>query len=391
MTGVWLSLLISSASAQTFSRPVTCDDCIAGWYYFDRNGADAGREDWNCGTSTYDGHRGSDFSLRGGNPAIDTGYDIIAVADGEVVSTEDGHFDHCSTCDAAVDSRCGTAFGFGFANHVVVNHGSYRVVYAHMRTGSVRVGPGDTVRCGDVLGQIGSSGCSTGAHLHFEPRPLGGGTYTAFDPYEGMCSATSPSRWTVQGPYRGMPDRVCGPAVPTCPSGTYPIWTCNAGRTERRRCIEGIDMTEPCPYGCVVMPVGTDDVCMEAPDGDGDGHRADVDCDDGNPARHPGATETCSDGIDQDCDGGDLVCPGTDAGPTTRDAGEQTTDATVPGIDGSRPGRDSGRRDGAIDPGSGIGGGAVTGGCGCAATSGGSMPFALVIIAFGAWMHRRRR
>ncbi|MFC1515615.1 putative metal-binding motif-containing protein [Thermodesulfobacteriota bacterium] len=33
------------------------------------------------------------------------------------------------------------------------------------------------------------------------------------------------------------------------------------------------------------------------------------DCDDTNTAIHPGASEICGDGVDQDCDGGDLLCP----------------------------------------------------------------------------------
>lgn len=37
-------------------------------------------------------------------------------------------------------------------------------------------------------------------------------------------------------------------------------------------------------------------------DEDGDGYLSDVDCDDGNPSIHPGATDIC-DGVDQDCDG----------------------------------------------------------------------------------------
>ena len=37
-------------------------------------------------------------------------------------------------------------------------------------------------------------------------------------------------------------------------------------------------------------------------DADGDGYLAELDCDDGNPAIHPTATETCSNGLDDDCD-----------------------------------------------------------------------------------------
>ncbi|MCA9608181.1 MAG: peptidoglycan DD-metalloendopeptidase family protein, partial [Myxococcales bacterium] len=316
-----LVLVASPAAAQTFRRPVACDTCIANWYYFDN--AASGLQDWNCGTSTYDGHRGSDFSLAGGNGAIASGWDVVAVAAGTVVSSEDGHYDHCSTCDASVDSRCGSGYGFGYGNHVVINHGSYRTIYAHMRTGSVRVGPGDTVTCGQVIGQIGSSGCTTGAHLHVETRPLGGAYTTAFDPFQGSCSPTSPSLWTSQGAYRGMPAPTCDgmPPPPMCPAGTYPIWTCNAARTQRRRCIDGVDTTEDCPYGCQSMPVGTDDTCAPAPDMDGDGSRADEDCDDGDPGRYPGNMEVCGDGVDQDCDGSDLACPGMDAGVPTTDAG----------------------------------------------------------------------
>jgi hypothetical protein len=56
------------------------------------------------------------------------------------------------------------------------------------------------------------------------------------------------------------------------------------------------------------MPPGTDDVCELPPDADGDGSRTDVDCDDADATRHPGALESCGDGIDQDCSGADLAC-----------------------------------------------------------------------------------
>lgn len=350
----------AGAAAQTYRRPFACDSCIANWYYFDQTGSAAGTEDWNCAASTYDGHRGSDFSLRGGNGAIDGGHDVVAAADGEVVSVQDGHYDRCTACGGA---NCGTSFGFGYGNHVVINHGGNRVVYAHMRNGSVRVAAGDRVTCGQVVGQIASSGCSTGAHLHFETRPLGGNSSTAFDPFAGACSPTSPSRWTDQGAHRGIPGATCDgmPPPPTCPAGTYEIWTCNTERTQRRRCIAGDDMIEDCRWGCLSMPVGTDDVCAAPPDADGDGAAADVDCDDGDGSIRPGAPEVCGDGVDQDCEGGDLACPGTDGGPAPGDAGSE--DAGTPAADGG--GRDAGS---AADGGRPRDGEMISGGCGCRAS-----------------------
>jgi murein DD-endopeptidase MepM/ murein hydrolase activator NlpD len=60
----------------------------------------------------------------------------------------------------------------GYGNHVVVDHGNgYTTLYAHLSVLQVRAG--QRVNRGDVLGQMGSTGRSTGTHLHFEIRQGG--------------------------------------------------------------------------------------------------------------------------------------------------------------------------------------------------------------------------
>ncbi|MFN8614792.1 MAG: peptidoglycan DD-metalloendopeptidase family protein [Vampirovibrionales bacterium] len=61
----------------------------------------------------------------------------------------------------------------GYGKVVMVNHGSQRgsnmvTLYAHLSR--IRVGNGQSVTKGQTLGNVGSTGYSTGAHLHFEVR-----------------------------------------------------------------------------------------------------------------------------------------------------------------------------------------------------------------------------
>lgn len=75
----------------------------------------------------------------------------------------------------AADSGTVVAAGWdpsGYGNKVVLDHGNgYQTLYAHLSVIQVRVG--QRVNRGDVLGQMGSTGRSTGTHLHFEIRQGG--------------------------------------------------------------------------------------------------------------------------------------------------------------------------------------------------------------------------
>jgi murein DD-endopeptidase MepM/ murein hydrolase activator NlpD len=74
--------------------------------------------------------------------------------------------------NAVVAARAGTVLFAGWRNNcggyqVWVDHGDgVSTTYNHLR--SVSVGAGQRVRAGQALGQVGSSGCVTGPHVHFE-------------------------------------------------------------------------------------------------------------------------------------------------------------------------------------------------------------------------------
>lgn len=74
--------------------------------------------------------------------------------------------------DSGVVVFAGAATG-GYGYMIMIDHGTgYQTLYAHLS--SVRVRCGQSVSQGGYIGAIGSTGNSTGSHLHFEVRYLGG-------------------------------------------------------------------------------------------------------------------------------------------------------------------------------------------------------------------------
>ncbi|MFA6576929.1 MAG: M23 family metallopeptidase [Nocardioides sp.] len=106
------------------------------------------------------------------------GEPILAPADGTVVITHDGEPDHEGrrsqltlvpyALGQARRVRAGAAAIAG--NHVVLSlgPGGPFVLLAHLRRGSIRVRPGQSVRSGDQLGECGNSGNSTEPHVHVQ-------------------------------------------------------------------------------------------------------------------------------------------------------------------------------------------------------------------------------
>lgn len=112
------------------------------------------------GYQSYDGHDGWDYALSAGTP-------VLAAAAGRVVFA------------GRLDTLCATPAGL-----VVLDHGNgYRTLYWHLQ--GVEAREGTQAAAGQRLGTVGSTGCSSGPHLHLSVEFLGRDT----DPY-GWCGST---------------------------------------------------------------------------------------------------------------------------------------------------------------------------------------------------------
>ena len=83
------------------------------------------------------------------------GIDLVASKNTDVIST----------CDGKVITTKKSKFGYG--NRVVIKHRyNYKTLYAHLE--DITVKKGQTIKRGEKIGTLGSTGFSTGPHLHYE-------------------------------------------------------------------------------------------------------------------------------------------------------------------------------------------------------------------------------
>ncbi|TRW47421.1 M23 family metallopeptidase [Georgenia yuyongxinii] len=137
-------------------------------------------------TGVYELHAGVDYAAASGTP-------ILAVADGSVVFT----------------GR--TAGG---ANSIQIAHtisGAPAVTaYRHLRDGGTHVAVGDQVIAGQHIGDVGSTGNSTGPHLHFQVHPDG-----------DNGSPVDPEPWLTGAADLTQP-ALAQAAAPACPTAEVP-------------------------------------------------------------------------------------------------------------------------------------------------------------------------
>ncbi|WP_244237078.1 M23 family metallopeptidase [Corallococcus llansteffanensis] len=164
---------------------------------------DYGGRDYACGGVRYSGHTGTDYALVGGFSKMDYGVWAMNAARGYVEASVDGYYDRCNYWDQANPYA---ACGLYTANYIIMRHpDNTQTWYWHLKAYTQQFARGTTLACGNWIARVGSSGASTGPHLHFEYWVPGYGTD---DPYAGSCG-TPYTRWTAQGAYRGLPGITC--------------------------------------------------------------------------------------------------------------------------------------------------------------------------------------
>jgi murein DD-endopeptidase MepM/ murein hydrolase activator NlpD len=153
----------------------------------------AGIQDYMNGTWAYDGHTGTDIQLHDFT-LMDRGCRIRAAAAGTVTQVV-----NVSPYDRNCDFNWPDS-----GNWIEISNGDGTYAYyLHLRYNSVTVEVGDQVSAGQMLGLVGSSGYTTGPHVHFETGDyLNGGNYTVRDPWNGPANPL-PSLWVSQEPYVG--------------------------------------------------------------------------------------------------------------------------------------------------------------------------------------------
>lgn len=112
--------------------------------------------------------------------------EVNAAASGTLIDKHEGEF----------DKNCSGVSSSAKANYVVIQHADgSRAIYFHMKSGRItNKAIGQNITAGEVIGIVGSSGYSSGPHLHYEVWS-GSTVSTLGDHFSGNCNAKNTQSW----------------------------------------------------------------------------------------------------------------------------------------------------------------------------------------------------
>jgi hypothetical protein len=173
----------------------------------------------------YEGHNGWDYATRGAS-GVNGKRSVHAVGDG-VVTYAGWQHPGDPTLAACADQVASHRSGYGLM--LRVRHGDREALYGHLAAIHLEAGAG--VARGQVIGTSGSTGASTGPHLHFGAfEPAGPALWQSLDPYG----------WNAD--WQGLHDLPLD-------ERTDP-WFRRSGRRSVRLILPAARDNEPCPPAC---------------------------------------------------------------------------------------------------------------------------------------------
>lgn len=140
--------IIIGENINGFINPLSTLNCTSAF---------GGRIHPTTGKQSY--HSGIDFGAAGGTPIYATKSGVISriVRDVTIINAKTSSSNN----------------GYGYGNNIIIDHqDGTSTLYAHMKYGSIpsSLSVGDEVTQGEEIGQVGTTGVSTGNHLHYEVR-----------------------------------------------------------------------------------------------------------------------------------------------------------------------------------------------------------------------------